>query len=345
MPRLLPAVLLAIALAPGTFVRSQTPSEPPVDVALEQIAEASAVQEPGWRVEGVWEYSAQHLLFGGFSALLAMNNHHLTAFSDRGARMRFVEPDRPQPKPRAGDRHNRARYVVRQLVDRKYARELWDIESATRDPATGAYWLGFENVHAFHRFTNASAADGVRIIDKEVDWSVNSGAEAMVRLADGRFLVIPESGGQALLYPRDPIAGDAPETLTYISPQKGFGITDVKQMPDGRLLILLRSVVWGIPPFEARIAIADLPGADEPQELAPRFVLDLTRAVPPENYEGLAFRDRGDGTLDVWIISDDNRALMQRTLLAKLVLDPKALCKADKVAPAGSDETHQKARD
>jgi len=44
--------------------------------------------------------------------------------------------------------------------------------------------------------------------------------------------------------------------------------------------------------------------------------------IPRENYEGLALRPRGDGRVDVWVMSDDNFSIIQRSLLAKLVFDP-----------------------
>jgi hypothetical protein len=39
----------------------------------------------------------------------------------------------------------------------------------------------------------------------------------------------------------------------------------------------------------------------------------------------MAVTQRPDGRLNVWLISDDNQAKLQRTLLWKLVVDPKDL--------------------
>jgi len=171
------------------------------------------------------------------------------------------------------------------------------------------------------------------VLEDEVSWSGNSGAEAMVRLRDGRFLVIPESGREVLVYPEDPVEGSAPALLTYVSPQSGFGITEVAQLPDGRLLLLLRRVVWNLPSFEVRFAVAEMPEGGEPQELRPQFVLDLTSVAPRDNYEGIAVRARADGTLDVWLVSDDNYSAFQRTLLVKLRLDPALLRPLEDRAP------------
>ena len=42
---------------------------------------------------------------------------------------------------------------------------------------------------------------------------------------------------------------------------------------------------------------------------------------PSDNYEGLAVVDEGGGSWSLWLISDDNFASYQRTLLLKLHWD------------------------
>lgn len=317
--RLLSIILLALTLAPGTWLRTEVNVGFKGAVKVRQIAGQNDTSIDGWQLHGVWEYDAPSMAFGGYSALLALGSNKLRAFSDRGTRFTLIEPDQPEELTK---NITRGRQMSRQLVDPEYSFYLWDIESATRDPKTGQYWLGFENVHAFQRYNVASEPEEVRLITDEVDWTSNSGAEAMVRLSDGRFLIIPEGGKQGLLYPDDPVTGVTAQSFVYRTPLPGFGITDAAQLPDGRLLILSRNVTWGIPPFEARLAIAEIPPPGAPQVMSPRVVLDLTSLAPPENYEGLAIRERADGMLDIWLISDDNLSAIQRTLLVKLRFDP-----------------------
>ncbi|MDJ0978538.1 MAG: esterase-like activity of phytase family protein [Erythrobacter sp.] len=351
MKRFVLTLLLAVGLVPGTWVRS------PITQGFELPIHARAVDEPGgrppagWTLKGVWEYESDGLFFGGYSALLDMGGPRMRAFSDRGAYFTLTLPDAPPRAVVAGaaGAAGAAETDVQapqalgyQPVEKAYQTLLWDIESATRGPATGQYWLGYENTHAIHRYTRAHAADGVRVIEDEVDWPLNAGAEAMVRLADGRFLVVPERGREALLYPSDPVTGAAPIIIPYEAPPGDFGVTEVKQLPDGRLLFLLRRVVWSVPPFEARLAIAEAPGAgvdgggdsggdsDTALALRPRIALDLTSVAPPENYEALAVRKREDGALDIWVLSDDNFAAMQRTLLVKLRFDPETAAREER---------------
>ncbi len=312
--RLLAALAVALLCAPGTFLRTDIPTAPPRDIALARVQGAGPSPNPAWEVAGVWQYRGEGLLFGGFSALLALNDHHLRAFSDRGARFSLTEPDRPAPRPDSRPD------VVRQLVAPADAFDLWDIESATRDPVSRRYWLGYENHHAIQRFTVASAPDGKRDLADEVDWTPNSGAEAMVRLADGRFIVLPEGEDYGLIYPRDPVEGGKPQRFAFRNPAPGFAVTDMTVLPDGRLLLLLRDLAWAYPMFTSRLAIGSLPDAGG--VFAPESVLQLDPTIPRENYEGLAVRPRKDGRVDVWVISDDNLSVMQRTLLAKLIFDP-----------------------
>lgn len=306
------ALAVALLCAPGTWLRTELPDTSPRNIALARLQGPGSAGAPGWEIEGVWQYSAESLLFGGYSALLAVSGNRLRAFSDRGFRMTLTEPDQSGAPPR----------ISRQMVAREDAHDLWDIESATRDPATGRYWLGYEHRHAIHRFTRESAIAGKRDLTADVDWGANGGAEAMTRLADGRFVILPEGGRKGVIFASDPVEGASLQRFAFRNPAPGFAATDMAQLPDGRLMVLMRDVVWAWPAFTSLIAIGPPPEAGG--TFAPEKVLQLDPAIPRENYEGLALRPRADGRIDVWLISDDNLSVMQRTLLAKLIYDPRA---------------------
>lgn len=317
--RIIAALAVALMCAPGTVLRTEVSRKPSQDFSVTQIAGPAATGSPQWQRVGVWHYQGEGLSFGGFSALLALKGNRLRAFSDRGYRFTLIEPDSADPPPEG--RHLR---VNRQIVAQGWGFDLWDIEAATRDPGTGTYWLGYENRHAIHRFTVASQPAGVRELKSIVDWPKNSGIETMVRLEDGRFVILPEGQPRGLLFAGDPVEGGAPDTFTITSPAKDFVMTGAKQLPDGRLLTLMRKVEWPSrstwPPFGSLLAIGDAPQAGG--AFAPRIALRLDDVLPRDNYEGLAVRARTDGRVDVWIIADDNLSVFQRTLLAKLVFDP-----------------------
>ncbi|QUL37220.1 esterase-like activity of phytase family protein [Erythrobacter sp. JK5] len=315
--RLVATALVAALCAPTAWLRSEVRSGPPNAITLEQLSGSRELSASGWSLEGIWHIDGEGLMFGGYSAMLPLGEDTLRAFSDRGTRFTFTEPDRA----------SRVRTIARQPVETGRGHDLWDIESATRDPVTGNYWLGFENVHTVHRFTIASDAHGLRDLDREVDWKVNSGAEAMVRLADGRFVILPEGAAEGLVFATDPVEGAEAESFAFRNPAPGFAVTDMAQLPDGRVLLLMRNLDFGIggwPPFESKLVIGDPPRAGQEQPWSPALALDLAGIVPRENYEALALRPRADGSVTVWLMSDDNLAALQRTLLVKLRFDPSA---------------------
>lgn len=317
--RVTAALALAVMVAPGTWLRTPVEKENPESIDLAQVAGASQVGVPGWRIEGVWHYSTEPTLrFGGFSGLLPVGGGRLRAFSDRGFLFTFIEPDRPEESA------NLRLIAGLPYDDPDLYPLLWDIESVTRDPASkGDYWVGYENTHAIHRFSYQTRPEKVRIIQDEVDWYANAGLEAMVRLTDGRFLIIPERHEEALIYASDPVEGGAPRILPFANPAPEFAVTDLAQLPDGRLLYLMRDVNWAnYPPFGGMLAISDPPAAGSAEPLSPQALFRFDDVLPPENYEGLTVRPLDDGRVAVWVISDDNIAAMQRTLLVKLIFDP-----------------------
>lgn len=316
--RVIAALLLALLCAPGTWLRSETGPYPQGEITLERVAGARATGVPGWRVEGVWAFAGEGLLFGGSSALLALPGDRFLAFSDRGARFSFADPATGSDQAQ----------VARQPVASGAPIRLPDFEAATRDPATGTYWLSVEMKHALLRYTRDHRPDGARRIDgKALGWTPNSGAEGLVRMADGRFVLLPETKRELLVFPDDPIEGAKPATVPVRLPLAGHSVTDLAQLPDGRLLVLLRAVdLWGgWPPFASAIAIGPPPKAGQREPWSPRLAIDLAEALPRENWEGMALRASNDGRIAVWLIADDNQSVLQRTLVAKLLLDPAAL--------------------
>lgn len=321
--RLIAAFTLAALCAPGTWLRTDVPLRIPTAIALSQVEGPADLAQRGWSLGGIWRYSTEpNRYFGGFSALVSFGPNAFRAFSDRGMRFTFFRPD--HLKENAQNRQ-----LARQLVSDPALRwELWDIESATRDPETGTYWLGYESLHTIQRFSVASASQSRRDLSNEVDWSNNSGAEAMVRLADGRFIVIGEGQDEALVFSDDPAEGAEAFTVPFVTPAPDYAVTDMTQLPDGRIMLLMRNVVWGYPPFECLIAIGPAPesGASKgaSRAWAPTVALRFDDVLPNENYEGVAAYGLPDGQIEVWVMSDDNFSVMQRTLLVKLLFDPKA---------------------
>jgi len=317
------AVLLVCGVAPGTWLR--TPKSPPSfaqELAAVPIAlPAKCCRVGPFQLTGAWELQSRNTGFGGYSALIHPAPGRLRAFSDRGG---YVDFAMPGAAARIGP--VRIGALFGQDHDLKQSR---DIEAASLDPASGQIWLALEGRNAILRTTLTH--DRQRVVRPPLmrRWSNNTGPEAMVRLADGRFVILSEarSGASdavhpALLFGGDPVQGAAAQPFTFSGPD-GFRPTDMAQLPDGRVLVLMRQLRWPLPArFAARIVLAD------PRQLRPGHVWQgievarLEAPVPLDNYEGLAIEPLAAGQLAVWVISDDNGALSQRNLLLRFTLDP-----------------------
>lgn len=313
--RFLLAALLAAALAPGTWVRMP---EPPGNVG-QRVTITPRAASPGgagpFKLVGAWQLTGDRAHFGGFSALVTLDAEHFLAGSDTGRRLLFERPDRSRRPGTLGS------FFDERDEETKVGR---DLESLAFDPASGTLWGGYEFRLSIVRFGKDFLRDAEVRPAGMRDWEANAGPEALVRLADGRFLVVEERPRKwrghhhvALLFATDPMRDARPENLVIDIPA-GYRPVDATPLDAGRALVLLRNVAWGIPPrFETALALLDVDRRDPYGIVEARLLAKFGAAIPQENYEGLAITEDTDGR-HVWLISDDNFMLFQRTLLLKL---------------------------
>ena len=335
--RIYAVVLLAAALAPVVWLRSPTMMErPTIGIAVTDLNARAGIAGQ-LAVTGAWELDAPHPKFGGFSSLVyeadGPRSGMLVMGSDRGWMLRL-------PLVAGEPQGQRARLFDR-VGENEAGSELTDLESMARDPATGIRWSAFEGANAIERM-DSGAAPGSRRATREppamAGWSRNAGAEAMVRLRDGRFLVLAEGGEDgdgrgagtthpALLFDSDPITAGPPLQFRFDSPA-GFSPTGAALLPDGRVLIVVRRVRYAVPvKFDAALVVAD------PAEIAPgavwggRVIQTFKGLVFAENFEGVAFvpSPGADRHGSIYIVSDDNQSMFQRTLLVRLEWPPAAI--------------------
>ena len=276
-----------------------------------------------FRLEGAWQLASRWSNFGSYSALLAMPDGTFLAFSDSGTYLRFSPPDTRRKILMGGDL----------LSGYPMAKTGRDVESATRDPKSGRIWLGVEWSNSVVRLARDLRPAGKERPSSIRRWGENSGPEAMVRLSDGRFVLLREAFAgwfesrrhDAVVFEGDPVAKARSWHFVFEGPE-GFCPTDMTELPDGRVLILMRKLVWPAPQrFAGRLAIAD------PRDIRPgkpwtaRTVARIASSLPVDNFEGIAVLPAPAGRLAVWIISDDNVSSFQRTILWKLSVDPGAL--------------------
>lgn len=264
--------------------------------------------------------TSKDFAFGGFSSLIVRGDD-FTLLSDFGTIARFrMSADWRIITAGFGD--------LPDATGSGWYKRNRDSESMTRDPSTGHVWVGFEHTNAIWRYSHGlgSPAKGVR--PRAMDgWSDNGGAESLVRLHDGRFLVIAETdrrrhgGGarNALIFSGDPVEQpDRGFRFGYLPPD-GFDPSDATELPDGRVLVLNRRLDL---PFRWSAVLTLI----DPRILKPGMIVrgkEVARLAPPlttDNYEGIAVTREGGATI-LWMVSDDNLLFLQRTLLMKFRLN------------------------
>ena len=264
---------------------------------------------------GAWKLKSNNPLFGGISSMRVTNGHFM-ALSDFAYAFDFDFDGKRRTVPLLG-RALPGIYTSPE-PDR-------DSESMTTDPVSGDVWVGFEYSNAIRRFSpNLGRKEAWVAPPAMKNWPLNSGAEAMARLSDGRFMVFaeespgPDASTEALLFPGDPITTGNLPIHFYYKPPKGFDPTDAVQLPDGRVMVLNRhfTVIDGV---AAAITIVD------PREIAPERIVTghlVAMLKPPlniDNMEALSIEQQG-GRIIVWIASDDNFNPLQQSLLFKFAL-------------------------
>ncbi|MET0245275.1 MAG: esterase-like activity of phytase family protein [Sphingomonas sp.] len=202
-----------------------------------------------------------------------------------------------------------------------------DSESLTWNPATGQYWVGFEQYNAIWRFAANGRFEAHAEPEPMANWAVNGGPESMVRLRSGVFLVISEMSRPrarrdarlALRFLGDPAEAGTPfERWSYVPPE-GYDPTDMAELPDGRLLILNRRVTLR-DLFTAKLVIVDGREVRKDAVVRGQEIATFAAPVQHDNFEALAVTQEGKDTI-LWIASDDNQLWFEESLLLKFRLD------------------------
>ena len=319
------ALSVALGLGAATWLRS-TP--PPADPA-QRLDVTALPQEPlcctagPLHLVGAWQLRSRNAMFGGYSALIRTEAGRLLAMSDRGYYLSLPMPDRM-----AVGAPGEVRFGPL-LSDESQLKANRDIEAASRDPATGRIWLAQEGRNSIERRASDLSREAFSQPPRMKFWPANTGPEALIRLSDGRFVVLCEcsdgflSSGRhpALLFSTDPAEGGEAAKFRFAGAE-GYRPTDMAELPDGRVLVLVRRLVWPVPArFAIKVLIAD------PHQITPggtwqaREIANLAAPWPLDNYEGLAIERAANGRLVAWIISDENGAAAQRVLLLKVEID------------------------
>lgn len=339
-PRIMRAllVLMLVILSVGG-VRTIYPNSSQ-DIALRPLPLDPA--HPGPRRIGdlvflsAWELDSDNEDFGGLSALTALADGRFIAVGDAGTLIGLGVTndrgiDRPFIAPLPGSRDPPASYQDR------------DSEGIAYDAVSGQFWISYEANHAIRRFSRSFARSTGVVRPREMQsWSNNKGAECIVRLDDGRFIVISEGleddeSHQALLFSGDPVEPGTDIARFAYRPPAGYRVTDGAQLPDGRLLILNRWV--GLPNgFAAKLALVDTGSIEKGANVSGDVIATLSSPLLVDNMEGITISRDGANVI-IWLVSDDNFNMFQRTLLMKFRLSERARTKKPEAAVAPGFES------
>lgn len=262
-----------------------------------------------------WELESSNSQFGGFSALYAAGGGRLLALSDAAILAGFTIG-----KGEAAQASFIAPLPIRK--GERSAKMNQDSESLTHDPVTGRFWVGFEQLHRIRRYSPGFArAEATGKPPAMVGWPSNGGAEAMLRRDDGSFVVFSESRSLrpgitvGLIFTGDPSERGAEASMFAYQPPRGYRITDIAVLPDGRLIALHRtfSYTGGV---SVKVGLIDSESIATARLVRPRVIATLSPPFPVDNMEGIAVEREGDRAI-VWMISDDNYFALQRSLLLK----------------------------
>ena len=329
MPRLRTLLALAPLLLTGGPV--STPSRPVVPDGIAIAAAPVTIQpdEPGRTRVGAltlvagWKLTSPSAQFGGWSALF-VDGDRVTSINDGGALLRFRLGRFGHPTDARID-------VLPVGCGQGLDKLTRDSESLARGPA-GEWYVGYEWRNAICRIDPGFVrATGLARPSAMRGFARRSGAEAMLRLSDGRFLVFAEATRSRaairplVVFDGDPTRPDVATVSIGYRPPAGYDATDAVQLPDGRIVVLNRR--FSVPELFTTVLVAIDPAALAADVLTPDTVIagtPIARFAPPllsDNFEGLAVSVEGDRPY-LWMISDDNQLSWEATYLLKFAIDP-----------------------
>ncbi len=271
---------------------------------------------------GGFELASKDSRFGGLSGLaLSEDGNHLYAISDRGYWLTARLHHDSQGVLRGVDSWQMAYLLTPSGSTLKGS--MRDAEALVRD-RDGSFIVGFERNPRLWRYPASREAFALPPQSLPLPADLfkapsNGGLEALAILPDRRFVLITEryknENGTTKGWIMD---RNRFSSISYLQ-SDGFEPTDISPLPNGDLLLLERryNLLKGAIVRVVRLPANGIrPGArlkgEELALLEPPFEVD--------NFEGLAVRQHPTAGTLLYMISDDNYSLLQRTLLLQFRL-------------------------
>ena len=310
-----PAVLLLAGLA-SACAKSDAADDS--DLRVEPITISADRLESGSVVNGNLVYRGGFSLsapgLGGLSAAdVNQSGDVLTAASDNGNWYRFRLASNP-----AGDLIDVQLDASGQLLGEDGAafrtKGAGDAESIARQE-DGRLVVGFESQSKVLIYPSDLASRPVRGDLPPGVRSGNAGLEAMTLTEDGRIVAFSEGGPR--LGGRGPAwIGEGGEwrTASY-ELADGFRPSGATTLPNGDVLVLERS--FSFPATLRARFVRITPHPLEEQTIRGTEIARLEAPFPVDNFEAIAAFADSEDRVFVYVLSDDNFSLFQRTLILK----------------------------
>ena len=291
-------LLLLLFLALGV-ASDQPPERPdrtplPERVAPVRYERLAPVAGHGVALRGLWKVAVADSRFGGLSGLAVRPYGNLLAVTDSGSLVDLPRP-RTDGVARVRDLQGGPGWpTFKKYRDSEALLLMRDSRSSRTD-----LWVTFENRHSLYLYDQRGrSAGGLELPD--LGWSPNKGAEALTHDGAGRLLLIGEKG-------RDVLIG-RPDGLNR-RPLTGAtgGIADAVRLPDGRILVAVREIGFGL---TNRLAWLERDGAG--YRLRNFMTLPLGAL---DNVEGLAAEALPNGGARIWAVTDNDFSSRRPTLL------------------------------
>ena len=279
------------------------------------------------RFRGGVALSSNDRRFGGLSGLLiAADGRTLRAVSDKGtwltARIKYDAHRNLTGLDRARIAFMRNR-AGRRLKGKKYG----DAEAMAR--VNGHVIVSYEHAHRLWHFADrGDISQGRPKVERRPPRGKkyartlrpNQGIEALTEISRGRLFALPEGRKDAV--PRQPgwiVDGKRWRPVTYV--RHGlFRPVGAATLPNGDVLVLERrfSLLGGLSSRLVRVPAKSI-RADA--VIKGREIAVLQSPLISDNFEGVSVRRAKDGRTLVYLVSDDNFNVLQRTLLLMFELD------------------------
>lgn len=293
-------------------------------VEARQLPFAAENAPPGigpLRFAGALHVTSASRRLGGLSAMLVDRDFRMVAVGDTGI---WIQAQLVIEHDRLVGIRDLDLQPIRDGAGQRLARGwMADAESLARLP-DGRLVVGFERWHRIRAYARpGAAAEYFPTPPGAETMSANEGLESLATLADGRLLALEEGLDDGRARRAWLFDGRGGWTSAFYAVPRGMRPVDAAGLPDGGALVLERqfSFFAGFASRIMHLPAAALRDVREGTTLAARQLAYLAPPLLSDNFEAIAVVPRAAGGLFVFIASDDNFNILQRTLIVAFVLE------------------------